>query len=614
MPVRFDPYHKWLGIPQTEQPAHHYRLLGVQPLESDPDVISNAADQRMGLLKSFANSEYSSLAEDLLNEVSRARVCLLNPAKKQAYDGTLRGRLGDEPDCSHEPRSFWLPPRDRVGDTLVVSCLNCETDASYVLQPSSQLLPCKSCHEILPIPSREEVVAAATQLKRKAPTRPDVSSNTNANENSSTSKSRVTQQAFPQSSAENTHVTHDNELQFAPLDISRIPDRQIVKHRRKKSTQSPLVFLFSVIVGGLAGLSAGYLVLCYFDLRYDFLHLIAPDPSIHQNDEKAPVPQKDVPQLPDVPAPNKQPLVIPNGKSKPVPIARPADPFKNLPLRLPLPQLPANNHPITLFAIPRGQLDNFELTIINGGNVRNSHLILERLSFDGAKWMSMIKWKAEVVSEVATFSIVNNKLQFAWSNAPVDVGVAALRNSVLKVCANNQPEHFVLLREATMTAPLTFDLDKGVQRVDCDSGDLPDIKDIRVDLMSLDGCPPYKLEGKGLLKLEMNDETIIWYKEAAGAATKIKFANFKRGPSIELEHRYRLPSGVEDAIVVQSVERKIIKMQKALAKKDNSKMKTDLNALILIGALAKKLDKTVKLRYRFYLFVDGHEIELVTTK
>src|SRR5215213_10103031 len=108
MTARFDPYYKWLGIPHSEQPAHHYRLLGIQQFETDPDVISNAADQRMGLLKSFANSEHSSLAEDLLNEVARSRVSLLNPTKKQAYDTTLRERLGSDAQGPESPRSFWL--------------------------------------------------------------------------------------------------------------------------------------------------------------------------------------------------------------------------------------------------------------------------------------------------------------------------------------------------------------------------------------------------------------------------------------------------------------------------------------------------------------------------
>ncbi len=40
----FDPYHKWLGIPKKEQPANHYRLLGITVFEPDLDVIEAAAD------------------------------------------------------------------------------------------------------------------------------------------------------------------------------------------------------------------------------------------------------------------------------------------------------------------------------------------------------------------------------------------------------------------------------------------------------------------------------------------------------------------------------------------------------------------------------------------
>ncbi len=27
----FDPYYRWLSIPREEQPADHYRLLGIAP-------------------------------------------------------------------------------------------------------------------------------------------------------------------------------------------------------------------------------------------------------------------------------------------------------------------------------------------------------------------------------------------------------------------------------------------------------------------------------------------------------------------------------------------------------------------------------------------------------
>ena len=78
----FDPYHKWLGIPPEDQPADHYRLLGLKALESDPDAIEAAADQRMAHLRTYQAGKQSDLSQKLLNEVAAAKVCLLKPAKK----------------------------------------------------------------------------------------------------------------------------------------------------------------------------------------------------------------------------------------------------------------------------------------------------------------------------------------------------------------------------------------------------------------------------------------------------------------------------------------------------------------------------------------------------
>ena len=89
----FDPYHKWLGIPPEDQPADHYRLLGLKALESDPDAIEAAADQRMAHLRTYQAGKQSDLSQKLLNEVAAAKVCLLKPAKKAAYDEQLRQKL-----------------------------------------------------------------------------------------------------------------------------------------------------------------------------------------------------------------------------------------------------------------------------------------------------------------------------------------------------------------------------------------------------------------------------------------------------------------------------------------------------------------------------------------
>ncbi|MGE0609214.1 MAG: formylglycine-generating enzyme family protein, partial [Pirellulales bacterium] len=88
--AEFDAYHKWFGIPARDQPPHHYRLLGLDPFESDPDVIDAAAEQRMTFLQTCANGPYTALSQELMNEVVAARLCLLDRAKKSLYDSRLQ--------------------------------------------------------------------------------------------------------------------------------------------------------------------------------------------------------------------------------------------------------------------------------------------------------------------------------------------------------------------------------------------------------------------------------------------------------------------------------------------------------------------------------------------
>ena len=86
----FNPYHKWLGIPLSEQPADYYRLLGIARFEGDLDVITGASDQRMQFLRTMQTGKRGKLVDKLLNEIANAKVCLLNKEKKAAYDQKLR--------------------------------------------------------------------------------------------------------------------------------------------------------------------------------------------------------------------------------------------------------------------------------------------------------------------------------------------------------------------------------------------------------------------------------------------------------------------------------------------------------------------------------------------
>ncbi len=102
----FDPYHFWLGIPPQQQPPSHYCLLGIEPFESNPEVIENAADQRMVYLRFHQTGDRGGSSQQLLNEVAAARTCLLRPESKAAYDECLRRQSGDDgAECSQNAAS-----------------------------------------------------------------------------------------------------------------------------------------------------------------------------------------------------------------------------------------------------------------------------------------------------------------------------------------------------------------------------------------------------------------------------------------------------------------------------------------------------------------------------
>lgn len=93
MQKEFDPYYKWLSIPTDEQPPNHYRLLGVPLYTSDPDVIENAADRQMAHIRRLGTGKHAELSQKVLNELSSARVCLLNAEQKAKYDDELRRQI-----------------------------------------------------------------------------------------------------------------------------------------------------------------------------------------------------------------------------------------------------------------------------------------------------------------------------------------------------------------------------------------------------------------------------------------------------------------------------------------------------------------------------------------
>jgi len=131
----FDPYHTWLGIPPEEQPPNHYRLLGLRVFESNAEAISNAADRQMMLLRTFQTGEHSALSQKLLNEVAAARVCLLRPEEKAAYDEHLR----------HQQIEVGPPPpRGAGGSAVEIPSFDFDAASTHTVRRARQTRPLRA--------------------------------------------------------------------------------------------------------------------------------------------------------------------------------------------------------------------------------------------------------------------------------------------------------------------------------------------------------------------------------------------------------------------------------------------------------------------------------------
>jgi hypothetical protein len=101
-------------------------LLGVRLFEDVPDVIDNAADRQTAHVRTFQKGKHTKFVEHLLNEIAAARICLLDPKTKAAYDHQLRSRLQAvapqaAPGSAIGRHAAPLPGGSRIGDNATLN-------------------------------------------------------------------------------------------------------------------------------------------------------------------------------------------------------------------------------------------------------------------------------------------------------------------------------------------------------------------------------------------------------------------------------------------------------------------------------------------------------------
>jgi hypothetical protein len=81
---------EWLGLPAGSWPPDHYRLLGLEPCESDTALIEQRVQQRLESVRGY-QMMHPDQATEAMNRLAQAYVCLTEPATKKQYDAVLLG-------------------------------------------------------------------------------------------------------------------------------------------------------------------------------------------------------------------------------------------------------------------------------------------------------------------------------------------------------------------------------------------------------------------------------------------------------------------------------------------------------------------------------------------
>jgi hypothetical protein len=134
--MTFDPYAAWLDIPADRRPPTYYDLLGISPTECDSNAIEQAALRRLGKVRRFQLGQHGDLSQALATELSRARLVLMDPDRRAAYDESL----SDSVPAPNSPTSPAAPPTSvPVAETPLLFTIN--LDRAHTSPTSDSAVP-----------------------------------------------------------------------------------------------------------------------------------------------------------------------------------------------------------------------------------------------------------------------------------------------------------------------------------------------------------------------------------------------------------------------------------------------------------------------------------------
>jgi hypothetical protein len=526
----FDPYYKWLGIPPRDQPPNYYRLLGIELFEADRDVIDAAANRVMSYLKDLAVGDDAQHSQKLLNEVSRARLCLLNRQKKVEYDTELRAKTSaDERHEGVSPPAYKAestgepagpppsPPPLAPSRAPIMPSLNLKIQEPAT-RSSRRPVRSAASEDTNKADSRTPVlviaiaaavllagiaVGAAIMLRSGKPTpvvqtepvlpsdsQPSAPSSEDASVDDKTDPPAIHSEN-PSDSGSTPAATEPSETRIdpRPADLPdswpRLGTGDPVPETDPESAPSgvkpaPLIPDWGGTVPGSKPSSEPGAS----DLpeRQDFV-----DPSMPEQDPATPVPTK-----PDRKAGrDTDPEDTPDRKRRPA--ISVDSPFRDLPEFAALPPVgPSNSSPLVLGPVHLGEQELCFLKLRGGEKAVRGSQVFSLRNADGGTaerdWEILLN-DAGNQTKVAHLSIdAAGDLGFRWEPSAADIDVSGnLCNCALVLNAPSKPTHVLALRAPVRSDSLVVDLEKSAPKCDLRIDWLPDPAVVYLEIVGVGG-------------------------------------------------------------------------------------------------------------------------------
>ncbi len=492
----FDPYYNWLGIPPHDQPPHHYRLLGLELFEANSNVIDNAANRQSAHLRTCSLGARAAFAQELLNQVAAARICLLAETRKAEYDARLRSQIAPSTPASTAQHESNLPITSSLGVSSRPKSARSKNSTVEVLKIVLGGIAGLAAGYVLLLVFFPDLIKLQPKSAKVVP--------------HTTSRQSATASKTPQEKSFPSTLRPKSKIPPVPVGIGRastppaITDGNQPAHHPRAVIRTPQPKPADAVVS----------------------EENKADENPDSSPAKSPPPARSPADLaqPSIPAP------VADTDQFPTSVALPPSDATNWLTLVPLSNGPDKVELISAFD-PAVAKVSLSLEAAVGCDANSWWIKFEVAAADQAK--SVEGTLAEIQIEPSS-----GDLQFRWQTGN-SIAAAALANSWLKFDFESRIR-FLAMRRPLVVVPLKLDFEKERVILPLVVDSIPATDQLYLDLTPLTGLPSSAIFRNGVGQAKLDREVVIEFSDMPGAQIGVKLAKVPQAPlGLIIEPRFK---------------------------------------------------------------------------